>query len=45
MDKGSHGFKRCVGLSILAYNLHILGNALEAIERKQEAQREKRNQR
>jgi transposase, IS5 family len=30
MDKGLRGFKRCVGLSILAYNLHILGNALNA---------------
>ena len=30
MDKGLHGFKRCVGLSVLAYNLHILGNALKA---------------
>jgi len=30
MDKGSHGFKRCVGLSVLVYNLHILGNALRA---------------
>ena len=30
MDKGLHGYKRCVGLSILAYNLHLLGNALKA---------------
>ncbi len=30
MDKGLRGFKRCVGLSVLAYNLHILGNALNA---------------
>jgi transposase, IS5 family len=30
MDKGLHGFKRCVGLSVLAYNLHILGNVLKA---------------
>lgn len=30
MDKGLTGFKRCVGLSVLAYNLHILGNALKA---------------
>jgi SRSO17 transposase len=36
MDKGLHGFKRNVGLSILAYNLHILGNALKnkALENK-----------
>lgn len=30
MDKGLRGYKRCVGLSVLAYNLHILGNALRA---------------
>ncbi len=30
MDKGLRGFKRCVGLSVLAYNLHIFGNALKA---------------
>lgn len=30
MDKGLDGFNRCVGLSILAYNSHILGNALQA---------------
>jgi len=43
MDKGTNGFKRCVGLSVLAYNLHILGNTLRALERKKEAQMEKRN--
>lgn len=35
MDKGLHGYKRCVGLSVLAYNLHQLGNALLAKERKE----------
>ncbi|HEY1869445.1 MAG TPA: ISNCY family transposase [Chitinophagaceae bacterium] len=45
MDKGLGGFKRCVGLSILAYNLHTLGNALQAIDRKKEEQSEKRKQR
>jgi hypothetical protein len=30
MDKGLRGYKRCVGLSVLAYNLHILGNTLKA---------------
>ncbi|MEJ7684791.1 MAG: hypothetical protein WKG06_44495 [Segetibacter sp.] len=30
MDKGLRGYKRCVGLSVLAYNLHILGNVLKA---------------
>jgi IS5 family transposase len=44
MDKGLHGFKRCVGLSVLAYNLHILGNALQAIDRKKQEQSEKRKQ-
>lgn len=34
MDKGLHGYKRCVGLSVLAYNLHQLGNVLLADEKK-----------
>ncbi|MEO7767464.1 MAG: ISNCY family transposase [Ferruginibacter sp.] len=42
MDKGSGGYKRCVGLSVLAYNLHILGNALKAMELKEEAKAAKR---
>lgn len=42
MDKGLYGYKRCVGLSVLAYNLHILGNALKAEEQAEEAKREKR---
>ena len=33
-DKGLHGYKRYVGLSVLAYNLHILGNCLIAQEKK-----------
>jgi len=41
MDKGPKGFKRCVGLSVLAYNLHILGNALQEKELAGEANREK----
>ncbi len=45
MDKGLHGFKRCIGLSVLAYNLHILGNALQSIDRKKQEQCEKRKQR
>jgi transposase, IS5 family len=28
MDKGLHGFKRCIGLSVLAYNLHLIGNKI-----------------
>ena len=42
MDKGLPNFKRYVGLSILAYNLHILGNAMQAIERKKQEQQERR---
>ena len=36
-DKGMNGFKRCVGLSVLAYNLHVMGNSLQAIEKEKEA--------
>lgn len=42
MDKGLRGYKRCVGLSVLAYNLHILGNVLKAKEQAEQAKREKR---
>jgi hypothetical protein len=42
MDKGLRGYKRCVGLSVLAYNLHIVGNALKAKEFKEQARAEKR---
>ena len=28
VDKGLHGYKRNVGLSVLPYNLHIIGNTL-----------------
>jgi len=41
MDKGLRNYKRCVGVSVLAYNLHILGNALKAKELAEEAKREK----
>lgn len=41
MDKGLRGYKRCVGLSVLAYNLHILGNVLKTKELQAEAKREK----
>jgi IS5 family transposase len=44
MDKGIHGFKRCVGLSVLAYNLHILGNQIRAIQ-KEKAEAEEKKQR
>lgn len=42
MDKGLHGFKRNVGLSILAYNLHILGNGLIAREKAEDKKVNKR---
>lgn len=41
MDKGLHGFKRYAGLSVLAYNLHILGNALKAKAKAEEERRKK----
>lgn len=44
-DKGLHGYKRYVGLSVLAYNLHILGNQLIAVERKKEEERQKQRER
>ncbi len=37
VDKGLNGYKRYVGLSVLAYNLHILGNCLTAKEKQKEA--------
>jgi len=40
-DKGLHGYKRYVGLSVLAYNLHILGNSLIREEKQKEARRYK----
>ncbi len=41
MDKGLHGCKRYVGLSVLAYNLHILGNTLKAKAKAEEERRKK----
>jgi hypothetical protein len=41
MDKGLHGYKRCVALSVLAYNLHIFGNALKAKQLAKEIKTEK----
>ena len=41
VDKGLHGYKRYVGLSVLAYNLHILGNHLITQEIEKQAQRKK----
>jgi len=37
MDKGMYGFKRSVGLSVLAYNLHKLGNLLKGKHQKEKA--------
>lgn len=31
-DKGLKGYKRSVGLSVLAYNLHIIGNMVKKLE-------------
>jgi hypothetical protein len=45
MDKRMRGFKRCVGLSVLAYNLHRLGNILQEKERAEQRKRDKRRQR
>ncbi|MCW3106017.1 MAG: hypothetical protein JWQ09_523, partial [Segetibacter sp.] len=42
MDKGLRGYKRCVGLSVLAYNLHLVGNVVKTKGLEAEAKREKR---
>jgi IS5 family transposase len=39
MDKGLYGYKRNVGLSVLAYNLHIIGNHLIVQEKQKEEKR------
>ena len=39
MDKGLGGYKRNVGLSVLAYNLHIIGNHLKDQEKQKEQKR------
>jgi hypothetical protein len=36
MDKGLYGYKRNVGLSVLAYNLHVIGNYLIARKKQKE---------
>jgi len=41
-DRGLHGYKRYVGLSVLAYNLHILGNCLIEQEKQKEEKRQKK---
>ena len=42
VDKGIDGFKRNVGLSVAAYNLHILGNKLQKIDAEKEKKAAKR---
>ena len=42
MDKGLGGCKKYVGLSILAYNLHVLGNALREKKLAEEKRKQKR---
>ena len=42
MDKGLDGCKIYVGLSVLAYNLHVLGNALKEKKLVEEKRKEKR---
>jgi len=44
-DKGIEGYRRYVGLSVLAYNLHILGNHLVEVARKKEEQLQKQRDR
>jgi len=42
-DKGLHGYKRYVGVSVLAYNLHIIGNHLMAKEKEQREKEKRRS--
>jgi len=43
MDKGKQNFKRYVSLSILAYNLHIIGNELIKREKEKESKNQERS--
>lgn len=45
VDKGLYGFKRYTGLSVLAYNLHILGNCIIEQEKQEENKRLKKQAR
>jgi hypothetical protein len=45
VDKGLRNFKRYVGLSVLAYNLHILGNHLIEEEKKKQERLQKQRER
>ena len=42
VDKGLYGFKRYTGLSVLAYNLHIMGNCLIEQQKQKEKKRLKK---
>jgi IS5 family transposase len=42
VDKGLQGYKRYTGLSVLAYNLHLLGNCLIEQEKQKENKRLKK---
>ncbi len=42
-DKGLDGYKRYVGLSVLAYNLHIIGNHLIAKEKEEREKKKRRS--
>lgn len=42
-DKGLHGYRRYVGLSVLAYNLHIIGNHLIAKEKEEREKKKRRS--
>lgn len=42
VDKGLYGYKRYTGLSVLAYNLHILGNCITEQEKQKERKRLKK---
>jgi hypothetical protein len=44
VDKGLRNFKRYVGLSVLAYNLHILGNHLIEEEKKKQERLQKQRE-
>jgi transposase, IS5 family len=44
-DKGIKGFKKYVGLSVLAYNLHIIGNFIVAKEKKKQKKNKKQRNR
>jgi hypothetical protein len=45
VDKGMKGYKRNVGLSIMAYNLHIIGNEIMARERKKQEKKKAQRER